>query len=302
MHKSITTETALVALALLNYADDEGRFKFDPQEIRHRLFPHREGINIEGACVDLSGPAADWLILYEAEDNEGKIGRYGMVKNFLVHQTVCRPIPSRLPPPPHMARTKGPRLSDKGRCQHYINIWNKTAEKYGLELVEAESRQAHAIALHMANSWEDGSIEAVSEEIGKSKFLQGKKGNKDGWKCTFWWLGKRENFAKVMIGQYRDTLKDERRRLKLDYLREDKKTGKYSGQCDYCASRHTTMANPDASGDAIVRICPCGKTMKLFLEESHDQVGDQGQDEVSGPGCASSRSQDVSARQVQPPF
>lgn len=80
----------LLALALLNYADDEGYFYADEDMIRGALFPKKESTTIRRAIDELS--SIDYI---EVSDHptHGPIGR---VVNFSEHQRVDRAKPSTI--------------------------------------------------------------------------------------------------------------------------------------------------------------------------------------------------------------
>jgi hypothetical protein len=83
--------TRLLALALLNYADDEGYFIADPIIMRGELFPFNEDSrSIHGALTELSN--IKYVTLYK-----GINGRlYGLVTTFKKHQIINRPSSSKL--------------------------------------------------------------------------------------------------------------------------------------------------------------------------------------------------------------
>ena len=98
MHRSIRAESALVALALLNYADDEGRFEADMELFQSACFPLRPKLKIMDAWIELCD--CGWLILYEhGQDLAGKPIRYGYIPGFERHQVINRPTPTHYPSP-----------------------------------------------------------------------------------------------------------------------------------------------------------------------------------------------------------
>lgn len=83
--------TRLMALALLNWADDEGWFKADPALIRGSLFPFEEDSGpIQVALRELS--RIEFIRVVEVT----KHGPLGHVVNFRKHQRINKPQPSRL--------------------------------------------------------------------------------------------------------------------------------------------------------------------------------------------------------------
>lgn len=89
----LPAETALLAIGLLNYADDEGYFKFHPKLIEASIFPLRElSLSIHGMLSELSNMG--FITLHEGSDGK----KYGHISNFLKHQRVNRPAPSKISP------------------------------------------------------------------------------------------------------------------------------------------------------------------------------------------------------------
>lgn len=88
------SETAmLLAIGLLNHADDEGYFKANPALIRAAVFPLREpSVSIQCALDELSN--IRFVVLFEGSDGKA----YGMVRKFADHQKVNRPTPSKIKP------------------------------------------------------------------------------------------------------------------------------------------------------------------------------------------------------------
>lgn len=82
--------TRLLAIGLLNHADDEGYFKASPALIRAAVFPYDDSANILGMLQELSG--AGYLALSTGEDGR----QYGWIINFLKHQRVDKPKKSEI--------------------------------------------------------------------------------------------------------------------------------------------------------------------------------------------------------------
>jgi len=98
MHKSLSEAAALLGVALLNYADDEGRFEADVAGIQAQLFRYRSlSKPIEEGLAELA--AKKWLVLYEVTLDGEKV-RMGCIVKFRKHQVINKPRPSSLPPPP----------------------------------------------------------------------------------------------------------------------------------------------------------------------------------------------------------
>lgn len=90
---SLDDFTRLLAIGLLNYADDEGYFNAHPDLIRSSLFPLRdESRRIPVSITHLCN--AEYIELLD-----GQKGRtYGRVVNFVSHQVINKPKPSKLKP------------------------------------------------------------------------------------------------------------------------------------------------------------------------------------------------------------
>jgi len=153
MHRVIKVEAALVALALLNYADDEGRFEADEELFQAACFPLRPKLNVMAAWVELCG--CGWLVLYEhGKDLSGKPMRYGCIPGFERHQVINRPSPSYIPSPDEGSLITHGMLTDdssgKGRegkgKEGSIARWNAMLEKYRSIGVNVELEQTKAEA------------------------------------------------------------------------------------------------------------------------------------------------------------
>jgi len=82
-------DTRILALGLLNLADDEGYFDADPDYIRGAVLFREDSSNVRRMLDELS--RSEWIDLCGSPDRP--IGR---VANFRKHQRVDRPQPSRL--------------------------------------------------------------------------------------------------------------------------------------------------------------------------------------------------------------
>jgi len=101
MHQEISLLACCLALALLNLADDEGRFDADPEMIRSLLFTYRRvtSAEIEAALLELADEDVGFVKLYLAPFGK-KVRRFGFIATFRRHQHISHPSKSNLPPPP----------------------------------------------------------------------------------------------------------------------------------------------------------------------------------------------------------
>jgi hypothetical protein len=88
-HEPVGLDTRILALGLLNLADDEGYFDADPDYIRGAVLFREDSSNVRRMLDELS--RSEWIDLCGSPDRP--IGR---VTNFRKHQRVDRPQPSRL--------------------------------------------------------------------------------------------------------------------------------------------------------------------------------------------------------------
>jgi hypothetical protein len=91
---TVSEATLLVAIGLLNLADDEGYFNANPKLIDAFIFPLRESsMSTHGAISELTN--IGYIEVFKCLKNEKDIG---LVKNFLTHQVISRPTASKLSP------------------------------------------------------------------------------------------------------------------------------------------------------------------------------------------------------------
>lgn len=87
----ISPEAALLAIGLLNHADDEGYFNAHPKLIESDVFPLRElSRSITALIQELAG--IGYLQLFSGSDGK----RYGQVVTFAKHQVINKPTPSKI--------------------------------------------------------------------------------------------------------------------------------------------------------------------------------------------------------------
>lgn len=88
---AVSPETALMAIGLLNVADDEGCFSAHPKLLESDIFPLRElSGSVPGMLSELSQIGYVELFL----GTDGK--KYGRVTNFTKHQVINKKTPSKI--------------------------------------------------------------------------------------------------------------------------------------------------------------------------------------------------------------
>ena len=88
---TISAEARLLAIGLLNHADDEGYFNANPMIIRAAVFPfHEESSTVPVLLQELS--KIGYIELLEGVDGKN----YGLILSFLRHQVISKPKPSKI--------------------------------------------------------------------------------------------------------------------------------------------------------------------------------------------------------------
>ena len=88
---SIPPEAALLAIGLLNVADDEGYFNANPKLISADVFPLRELSGSVTGMVEILGEIG-YLKIYIGSDGK----EYGQIVNFSIHQKINKKTPSKI--------------------------------------------------------------------------------------------------------------------------------------------------------------------------------------------------------------
>lgn len=98
MHEAISETAALLAIGLLNIADDDGRFMANPRYVECEVFKTRRPKKRIAACL-AELESVGYLRRYKAV-MDGREVDLGVIPNFRKHQVISKPYPSRLAPPP----------------------------------------------------------------------------------------------------------------------------------------------------------------------------------------------------------
>lgn len=102
----VSAETALLAIGLLNHADDEGYFKAHPGLVRAAVFPIRETTETVSQMMETLENTG-YIVIFTGTDGKA----YGYIKNFSKHQKINRPNPSEYK---HLIQFTDDSLSDHG--------------------------------------------------------------------------------------------------------------------------------------------------------------------------------------------
>jgi hypothetical protein len=99
---ALTFRARLTWLGLWPHCDDEGRMKDNAKLIKGDVWP-LDDVSLEDVEEDLAQLAAEGRIVrYEVDGR-----RYLAVTNWLEHQRIQKPTPSKIPPPPGSGSTPG---------------------------------------------------------------------------------------------------------------------------------------------------------------------------------------------------
>lgn len=88
---SVSAEACLLAVGLLNYADDEGYFNAHPRLVEADVFPLRE---LSGSTTVLLRELSDIGYIQVFSGTDGKT--YGLIVNFCKHQVINKKAPSKI--------------------------------------------------------------------------------------------------------------------------------------------------------------------------------------------------------------
>lgn len=88
-----SSELALFYIAMWCFADDDGRFEWEPEKIQGNLFSYKRDMDVEAHLKALV--KAGRVVKYEVDGIT-----YGVILTFKEHQRPQKPLPSSLPPPP----------------------------------------------------------------------------------------------------------------------------------------------------------------------------------------------------------
>jgi len=88
---SVSAEAALLAIGLLNHADDEGCFNSNPKLVESDVFPLRElSVTVPLLLQELAN--IGFVELFTGTNGK----KYGLVVKFLKHQKISKPSPSKI--------------------------------------------------------------------------------------------------------------------------------------------------------------------------------------------------------------
>ena len=204
---TLSTEAKLLALGLLNYADDEGYFNANHSLIKAELFALSEIKNLEKLLNELV------KIGYIEIKQHQNLKSYGKVIKFTTHQKVNRPYPSKIKELFEFSESsvnthgtinerslqerkgKEKEIEKEGEEEtrkKYIDEYKNTLDKKVLSLSPNRIKCLNKfIAKHNLDDFK-----AVLNKIKASVFLS------ESSFCDIDWIIKEDNFIKIMEGKY----------------------------------------------------------------------------------------------------
>jgi hypothetical protein len=228
MHEGLASKsefTRLLAIALLNWADDEGYFMANPILIRGQVFPFLDDSKmIPRSLHDLS--TVGWIEL--SEDDQGR--SVGRVVNFAKHQRVDKPKSSSIKPlwkfqdaskihprciqdaskeegnGMEQGTGNGMELStDDKEEEQVFEFWNSFPQLPKIMRISKERKAKMRTRLKdffFRENWKAG-IEAIPTR----PFLIGQ--NDRGWKADIEWFMQPDSLTKIMEGKYTQAAKSQ---------------------------------------------------------------------------------------------
>ena len=161
MHKRISESAALLALGLINYCDDEGRFEYDPVLIQSSLFPQRPlSAPVDQAIEELV--VCGFVVLYRAEVN-GSLLQVGCLPGLSKNQRINRPSKSRFPPPKRGTFSEGSLRTHGGLTEDSSKVHDGSVK------VNEPSSQVDEFPIEKLEQVEDQKLKPPFTDVDSSK-------------------------------------------------------------------------------------------------------------------------------------
>lgn len=237
---TLSIEANMLAIGLLNYADDEGYFNANPDLVKAAIFPLRRlPKSIDMYLSDLC--KIDYISLIDCQDGR----RYGRVVNFSQHQVISHPKTSKIaskfddssnvPVMFHECSSNVPSLNGMeqgtGNREHDLQayacsssgddasgvdskkskpvptdwimaMWNQIADPRLPRCARWTTKRKQAAKTRLGEYPDEETWKSAIEAINKSDFCTG--GGPRGWKANIDWLLRPETITKLIEGQYED--------------------------------------------------------------------------------------------------
>lgn len=137
---SCSREERLLFMGLISNADDEGRLPGHPALLKATIFPYDTDVGPGEVAAWLGNLAAKGLVVTYEAGGEAVV----WVKNFTKHQTIKKPTPSKLPPPPEGAAGAGP-VRHAGTARREAARWPAAGASAALASAPVYSEVAAAV-------------------------------------------------------------------------------------------------------------------------------------------------------------
>lgn len=228
---SLTPFARLLLMGIWTECDDKGIFQWSPLQLKMRILP---ADNIDAGELLAELVATECVVKYEIN---GKF--YGAVRNFAkfqrpkkpndIHPATAEilafaghnaePVTDDAPEVPNQLPTSGekaPQMEDgeedgvlepNGSCasgdalkpEHIFEEWNNLAKRIGKPVARDLTPERRQLLRSRIAQYDIDDFVNVFGRIERSPFLRGD----NGWRgCTFDWVLKKQNFQKILEGNY----------------------------------------------------------------------------------------------------
>lgn len=148
---TLSREARLLFIASWNLADDAGRLRWSPAYLKAGAFIYDEDISQERVSLFMDELAGSGLVT-PYESGRGK-QHFACIVNFLKHQKISHPTPSRLPEPPNVPY--GTLANDSGKIQ--------SDSEFNPQEVEVERERDMEVDAEMKSGFVDEWFEQLSK-------------------------------------------------------------------------------------------------------------------------------------------
>lgn len=138
---SLSPEAALLAIGLLNHADDEGYFNANPKLVEADVFPLRELSKPTASLLD-DLHRIGYIQIYVGSDGK----RYGHIVNFQKHQVISKKNQSKIRPLVSSATTENTIPVQVQECSSSVPVVVAVGKEQGKEHGKESKRQSRTSA------------------------------------------------------------------------------------------------------------------------------------------------------------
>lgn len=151
----------LLFMGLISNADDEGRLRGNPALLKSTIFPYDEDLTAADLDDQLDALAERRLIQRYTVDAQA----YIHAVNFKKHQTINRPSPSKLPPPPEDSGTATVPLSEDSVSEHEQVTPKLREVKLSEVKLSKENEDGGAFETNTPATTDDAGLSEIEREV-----------------------------------------------------------------------------------------------------------------------------------------